>query len=455
MVEDFLEVFMDDFFVVGDSFDDYLDHLGRVLKHCEKTNLAKFEFDEKCRKAFDELKEHLTTAPIIVSPNWSLSFELMCNASGFAISVVLGKRHNKIMHSIYYASKTLNVAHMNYTVTEQELLDIVFTFEKFRSYLLGSKIVAYTDHVIGVSVQEFDFEVKDRKGTENQVVDHLSRLEEAGRPSDELDIDDAFPDEQVLAVIAEVAPWYADIANFLVTSITPDDIKSYHKKKFLRDCRMYYWDEPYLFRTCADNIIRHCFPECECQRQGSIGRRQEMPMNFVMEVEVFDVWGIDFMGPFVSSCGMKYILVAVDYMSKWVEEVALPNNEAKSVMGLVFGKACHLPVELEHKAMWALKRLNMDWEEAYESATLYKERMKHYHDKKILKREFYQGDSILLYNSKLKLLPGKLKSNWSGPFEVVSVSPNRLIELKSRDGTQIFKMNGQRVKQDHEMIDGD
>ncbi|XP_059289580.1 uncharacterized protein LOC132043111, partial [Lycium ferocissimum] len=132
----------------------------------------------------------------------------------------------------------------------------------------------------------------------------------------------------------------------MVTSIVPEDIKAYIKKKFLRDARQYYWDEPYLFRTCANNIIWRCVPESEVMailkachdspsgviivRQGNIGRRQEMLMNFVMKVEVFDVWG-----PFVSSGGMKYILVAVDYVSKWVEAVALPNNKAKSIMGFL------------------------------------------------------------------------------------------------------------------------
>ncbi|XP_059294525.1 uncharacterized protein LOC132047506 [Lycium ferocissimum] len=93
--------------------------------------------------------------------------------------------------------------------------------------------------------------------------------------------------------------------------------------------------------------------------------------------------------------------------------------------------------------------------QAYESAALYKERMKQYHDKKILKREFYKGDPVLLFNSRLKLLPGKLKSRWSGPFEVVSVSPHGAIELKSEDGTRTFKVNGQRVKHYHGTIDGD
>ncbi|XP_059310095.1 uncharacterized protein LOC132061269 [Lycium ferocissimum] len=115
----------------------------------------------------------------------------------------------------------------------------------------------------------------------------------------------------------------------------------------------------------------------------------------------------------------------------------------------------------------------MDWEEAtklrlfqlnemdefryqaYESETLYKERIKQYHDKKILKREFYKGDPVLLFNSRLKLLPGKLKSRWSDPFEVVSVSPHGALELKSEDGTRTFKVNGQRVKHYHGMVVGD
>ncbi|XP_059310188.1 uncharacterized protein LOC132061373 [Lycium ferocissimum] len=115
----------------------------------------------------------------------------------------------------------------------------------------------------------------------------------------------------------------------------------------------------------------------------------------------------------------------------------------------------------------------MDWEEAtklrlfqlnemdafryqaYESASLYKERMKQYHDKKILKREFYKGDHVLLFKSRLKFIPSKLKSRWSGPFEVVGVSPHGAIELKSVDGTRKFKVNGQRVKHYHGMVDGD
>ncbi|XP_075096304.1 uncharacterized protein LOC142174413 [Nicotiana tabacum] len=226
MVEDFLEVFMDDFSV-------------------------------KFLKAFEELKQRLTTAHIIITPDWSLPFKLMCDANGAVIGEILGQRHNKVLHPVYYASKILNGAQMNYTVTEQELLAIVYAFEKFRAYLLGSKVIVYTDHtnlcyLMGkkdvkprliwwvLLLQEFDFEVKDRKGTQNQVADHLSRLEEARRPKGDLEINDAFCDEHILALSSTFAPWYADIANYLVSDLIPDRLESYQKKKFLRDCRQYY-----------------------------------------------------------------------------------------------------------------------------------------------------------------------------------------------------------------------
>nr|XP_016433280.1 PREDICTED: uncharacterized protein LOC107759783 [Nicotiana tabacum] len=195
---------------------------------------------------------------------------------------------------------------------------------------------------------------------------------------------ETFPDEQVLATSLEVLPWYVDIIYYPENGIIPYDLSSVQKKKFFHDCRMYLWVEPYLFRICIDNIIQRCIPEIdqafvlqachalpygghfggvrttakllklgfyrpalfkdahfcvkscdECQHTGNISNRHEMPLNPIQEVEVFVVWGIDFMGPFVSSYGNKYILVAMEYVSKWVEVMAFPMNDVKRVIGFL------------------------------------------------------------------------------------------------------------------------
>ncbi|GJX95211.1 reverse transcriptase domain-containing protein, partial [Tanacetum coccineum] len=144
--------------------------------------------------AFETLKKKLTEAPILITPNWDLPFELMYDASDFAIGAVLGQRHEKHFRPIHYASKTMNEAESHYTTTEKEMLAVVYAFEKFRSYLILNKSIVYTDHSAlkylfakkdskarllrwVLLLQEFKFKVIDTKGAENLAADHLSRLE--------------------------------------------------------------------------------------------------------------------------------------------------------------------------------------------------------------------------------------------------------------------------------------
>ncbi|KAJ0568663.1 putative nucleotidyltransferase, Hydrolase [Helianthus annuus] len=284
-----------------------------------------------------------------------------------------------------------------------------------------------------------------------------------------------------------------------------------------------------------------------------------MPQNLIQVLEVFIFWGIDFMGPFPVSKGNRYILVAIDYVSKWVEAQALPTNEARVVLSflkklfsrfgtpkalisdrgthfcnalmekllarygvthrfstayhpqtsgqvenanhgikrilektvgknrkdwsdklddalwafrtayktplgttpfmIVYGKACHLPVELDHRALWALKTVNLDMTEAarkhffqiheleelrdpaYARSLGIKEKMKASHDRKLRKvKEFSKGDRVLLYNSILKLFAGKLKSKWSGPYMVHYVFPYGAVEIMGESDGRSWKV---------------
>ncbi|GJT96818.1 reverse transcriptase domain-containing protein [Tanacetum coccineum] len=627
MIEKMMEVFMDDFSVFGNSFGTCLSHLDKMLKRCEDTNLClnwekshfmvkegivlghkiskngievdkakvdviaklphpttvkgirsflghagfyhrfiqdflkiarsmthllekdtPFFFSIECIEAFQTLKKKLTEAPILVSPDWDLPFELMCDASDLAI--------------------------------------------------------------------EFDIIIRDKKGTENLAADHLSRLENPYQSVlDKKEINETFPLETLSMVSFRgdySTSWFVDFANYHAGNFVVKGMSSQQKNKFFKDVKHYFWDDPYLFKICADQVIRRCVhgqeaidilkachngptgghhgpnytakkvfdsgfywptiyrdahdlvTRCDaCQRQGKISQRDEMPQNAIQVCEIFDVWGIDFMGPFPSSRGNKYILVAVDYLSKWVEAKALPTNDARVVVKilkslfarfgtpraiisdrgthfcndqfakvmlkygvthrlatayhpqtsgqvevsnrglkrilertvgenraswsdklddalwafrtafktpigctpykLVYGKACHLPIELEHKAYWALKHANFDLksagdhrkvqlnelnelrDQAYENSLIYKEKTKKIHDSKIKNRVFNVGDRVLLFNSRLKIFSGKLKTRWTGPFTVTQVFPYGTVELSQTDGPN-FKVNGHILK---------
>nr|GEU61633.1 hypothetical protein [Tanacetum cinerariifolium] len=500
MIEKTIEVFMDDFLIFSDSFSSCLSYLDKMLQRCEDTNLVlnwekchfmvkegivlghkisksgievdrakvdviaklphptsvkgvrsflghvgfyrrfiqdfskiarpmthlleketPFNFSKKCIESFNTLKKKLTEALILVSLDWNLPFEIMYDASDYA--VVLSK-------TIVYTDHSA----LKYLLAKQDAKP------RFLRWIL--------------LLQEFDVIIRDKKGAENLAADHLSRL--VNPHQDELEkkeITETFPLE-TLGLISfcgdSSTQWFADFSNYHARNFIVKGTLSQQKKKFFKDVKHYFWDDPYLFKICADQVIRRCVHGQEAVdiltacHNGPTGGHH----------------GIDFMGPFPSSNGNKYILVAVDYLSKWVEAKALPTNDARVVVKflkslfarfktpraiisdrgthfyndqfakvmlkygvthrlstayhpqtngqvevsnrglkrilertvgenraswsdklddllwafctafktpigctpykLVYGKACHLPIELEHKAYWALKHCNFD-----------------------------------------------------------------------------------------------
>nr|GEZ11821.1 reverse transcriptase domain-containing protein [Tanacetum cinerariifolium] len=206
--------------------------------------------------------------------------------------------------------------------------------------------------------------------------------------------------------------------------------------------------------------------------QGKISQKDEMPQNFIQIYEIFDVWGIDFMGPFPSSKGNKYILVAVDYLSKWIDAKGLPTNDARVVVrflkslfsrfgtpkAIISDRGTHFfndqfsrvmaKYEVTHRLSTAYHPQTSGQVEGYENSLIYKERPKKLHDDKIRNRIFNVGDQVLLFNSRLKIFSGKLKSRWSGPFTISEIYPYGTAKLIHPDGCN-FKVNCHRLKHYH------
>nr|GEU89081.1 retrotransposable element Tf2 [Tanacetum cinerariifolium] len=320
----------------------------------------------------------------------------MCDASDFTIGAVLGQRKTKHFQPIHYASKTMTEDQIHYTTTKKEMFSVVYAFEKFRPYLVLPKSIVYMDHSAlkyllskqdaktrllrwVLLIQEFDIIIRDMKGTKNLVADHLSRLENPHKDVFEnKDINENFPLETLGKISSESTSWTLNITFGLSpTFFEFVRIKSFDSvcisKKLMIFSKLVMKDPPRAIMVPISPL-----------------RKDEMPQNVIQVCKNFDVWGIDFMGPFPSLRENRYTLVVVDYLSKWVEAKALPTNDARVVV-------------------------------------------------KFLKSLFAFGTPRAIISDRM------LKTRWSGPFTITNVFPYGTVELSQPEGPNL-KVNGHRVK---------
>ncbi|XP_076889586.1 uncharacterized protein LOC143540392 [Bidens hawaiensis] len=490
MIESSMEVFMDDFSVYGDSFDQCLFNLERMMKRSIETKLMLNW--EKChfmvtegivlghkisRDGIEVDRAKIDTISKLPPPTSVKSVRSFLGHGGFYRRFIkdfskITRPMNRLLEKditfnfdadFLKAFEFLKGQLENYTTTEKELLAVVFAFDKFRSYLVLSKTIVYTDHAALrylfakkdakpclirwiLLLSEFDIEIRDKKGEENVAADHLSRLEDPKREEIREDtIEDRFPHESlmmvrmrserepVLYVSAEEEglPWFSDIANYLAEGVVVKGMSYQQRRKFFADASHYIWDAPYLFRVGANRVSRRC-----------VSREKGREI--------------------LRHCHEG--LTGGHHGSSSTARKRLKTPIGTTPFRMVYGKACHLPVELEHRAYWALRSVNLDLtlaaknrylqiheleelrDDAYARSWSYKERTKALHDRKLKKvKEFKCGDQVLIYNSCLKLFSGKLRSRWVGPYTVKAAFPQGAVELVDQEG-KAWKVNGHRLK---------
>nr|GEU70438.1 reverse transcriptase domain-containing protein [Tanacetum cinerariifolium] len=482
-----------------------------------------FMFSKECVDAFKTLKKKLTEALILVVPDWNLPFELMCDASDFTIGAILGQRKMKHFQPIHYARKIMTEAQIHYTTTEKEMLVVVYEFEKFRPYRVLSKSIVYMDHLAlkyflnkqdvkprlllwVLLLQEFDIIILDKKGSENLAADHLSRLKNPHKEVlENKDTNENFLLETLGSLSSDSTPWFADIANFHAGNFIKKGLTSQQKKKFFKDVKHYFWDDPYLFRIYADQIIHRyvhgqeaidilkachegptgghhganltakkvfdvgffwpliyrdahdMIKSCDsCQGQGKFSKKDEMPQNSIQVCEIFDVWAkalptndarvvVKFLKSFFSRFGIPRAIISdcgTHFCNDQFTRVMIKKDG--------WGNCASWSDKLDD-ALWAFRTAFKTpigctpYKMAYENSMIYKDRTKKLHDSKIKNNIFNVGNQVLLFHSRLKIFLGKLKTRWSSPFTITQVFLYGTVELSQPNGPN-FKVNGHRVK---------
>nr|GEU98743.1 DNA-directed DNA polymerase [Tanacetum cinerariifolium] len=379
--------FLDCFF--GNSFKNCLSRLDKMLQRCEDTNLCL-----NWEKSHFMVKEGIVLGHKISKNGIEVDRAKVDVISKLphpttVKGAVLGQCHEKHFKPIHYASKTMTDAESNYTTTEKEMLVVVYAFENFWLYLIMNKSIVHTDHSTlkylfakkdakarllrwVLLLQEFDFKVLDTKGAENLAADHLSRLENPyENVLDPKEINETCPLETLSMVTFRgdsSAPWFADFANYHAGNFIVKGMSSQQKNKFLKDVKHYFWDDPFLFKICADQVIRRCVHGKEaldileaCHNKPTGGHHG---VNLTAK-KVFDAgffWPTNYKDAheFVKNCENH-----ASWSDKLDDALWAFRTSYKTPIGctpykLVYGKACHLPIELEHKAYLALKQVNFD-----------------------------------------------------------------------------------------------